>query len=256
MTNEFSPDSDADDLFRAMPREATLSNRVTHEIEQLIVDGRLKTGKRIPSERDLAGQFGVSRTVVREAVRGLVAKGLLEVKPGSGTIVQTPTARSITQSMSLFLRAGQADLSYDKVHEIRRVLEIEIAGLAAERRTPEDLATLEQLLQQMADMRTDPEHFPQLDVMFHAVLAAATRNELFALLLDSVSDVMIRVRQMGFNVPDSSLHALRYHSEIYEQVRAGNAEGARSAMREHLIDSEAVMRQAMAMRRQDDEVKG
>jgi GntR family transcriptional repressor for pyruvate dehydrogenase complex len=251
MTNEFLPDMDADDLFQAMPREATLANRVTHEIEQLIVNGRLKTDKRIPSERDLAGQFGVSRTVVREAVRGLVAKGLLEVKPGSGTIVRAPTARSVTQSMSLFLRGSQADLSYDKVHEVRRVLEIEIAGLAAARRTPDDLATLEQILQQMADMRTDPERFPQLDVLFHAALASATHNELFALLLDSLSEVMIRVRQMGFNVPDASAHALRFHSAIYEQVRAGDAEGARRAMREHLIDSEAVMRQAVALQRSE-----
>jgi GntR family transcriptional regulator, transcriptional repressor for pyruvate dehydrogenase complex len=250
MTNELSADAASEDLFQAMPREATLANRVTQEIEQLIVDGRLKTGKRIPSERDLAGQFGVSRTVVREAVRGLVAKGLLEVKPGSGTMVRTPSARSITQSMSLFLRAHQADLSYDKIHEVRRILEIEIAGLAAARRMPEDLATLEQILERMADMRADPERFPQLDVLFHAALAAATHNELFALLLDSIADVMIRVRQMGFNVPDSSLHAIRYHNAIYEQVRAGNAEGARRAMREHLIDSEAVIRQATAMHQQ------
>src|SRR4029434_1284654 len=116
-------------------REATLANRVTKEIEGLIIDGRIEMGRRLPSERDLADQFGVSRTVVREAVRGLVAKGLLEVRPGSGTIVRSPTCGAVTQSLTLFLLAGQSDLEldYTNVHEIRRVLEIEIAGLAAER---------------------------------------------------------------------------------------------------------------------------
>jgi len=239
--------ADNTELFAPVYREATLANRVTKEIEKLIIDGRIEMGRRLPSERDLADQFGVSRTVVREAVRGLVAKGLLEVRPGSGTIVRSPTARAVTQSLTLFLRAGQSDLDYTKVHEIRRVLEIEIAGLAAERASADDLAKLAATLDEMEANRTDRDLFSKSDGAFHAVLAAATHNELFPLLLDSVVDIMVRVRQLGFDVPGSSDHTLRYHRAIFEQVRSGDAEGARQAMREHLDDSEDVMRHALAL---------
>ena len=95
--------------------------------------------------------------------------------------------------------------------------------------------------------RADRDLFSKSDVAFHAVLAAATHNELFPLLLDSVVDIMVRVRQLGFDVPGSSEHALRYHRAIFEQVRSGDAEAARQAMREHLNDSEDVMRHALAL---------
>jgi GntR family transcriptional regulator, transcriptional repressor for pyruvate dehydrogenase complex len=233
------------DLFKAVPREATLANRVTGQIEALIVEGRLQPGQRLPSERELADQFGVSRTVVREAVRGLVAKGLLEVRPGSGTLIRSPSARAVSQSMTLFLRAGQPQLDYAKVHEIRRVLEVEIAGLAAERRTDADLARLEGILSEMAAIHENRDRFAQNDVAFHSALAAATHNELFSILLDSVVDIMLKVRQMGFDVPGSPANALKFHRAICEQVRASDPAGAREAMRAHLVDSESVMRQAL-----------
>jgi GntR family transcriptional repressor for pyruvate dehydrogenase complex len=199
--------------------------------------------------------------VIREAVRALVAKSLLEVQPGSGTIVSSPTAKSVAQSMSLLLRTGQAETDYDKVHEVRRILEVEIAGLAAERRTDEDLKEMEEILRQTAEaeIQDDRDSFPECDVAFHAALARATHNELFPLLLDSMADVMIKVRQLGFEVPDMPMRALKHHCAIFEQVRIADAEGTRHAMREHLIESEDTMRQALALhlnRTQDDSDQG
>ena len=215
----------------------------------MIINGRLQPGDRLPPERELAQQFGVSRTVIREAVRTLVAKSLLEVQPGSGTIVRSPTTKSVAQSMSLLLRAGQPETDYDKVHEVRRILEVEIAGLAAERRTAEDLKEMEEILRQTAEaeIQDDRDSFPECDVAFHAALARATHNELFSLLLDSMADIMIKVRQLGFEVPDMPMRALKHHCAIFEQIRVGDAEGARQAMREHLIESEDTMRQALAL---------
>lgn len=234
-------------LFTALQRETTMAHRVTGQIEQLIVERRLQLGDRLPSERDLARQFGVSRTVVREAVRALVAKGLLEVKPGSGTVIRSPSARTVTQSMTLFLRGGQPDLDFTKVHEIRRVLEIEIAGLAAARRTDDDLIKLQRLLDEMPTVQHDRDRFAQNDVAFHAALAAATHNELFALLLDSIVDIMLKVRQMGLDVPGTTAHGINFHRAIFAEVKAGNVDGARQTMLEHLIDSEAIMHQALAL---------
>src|SRR5579859_2081829 len=96
-----SKPSVSDDLFKTIPREASLSNRVKVQLEQLLVDSRLQPGDRLPAERELARQFGVSRTVIREAVRTLTARGLLEVRSGSGTIVRSPSAASVSESMTL-----------------------------------------------------------------------------------------------------------------------------------------------------------
>ncbi|MEN9935018.1 MAG: hypothetical protein RLZZ387_1597 [Chloroflexota bacterium] len=249
MTPEQSP---PDDRFRAVTRESTLASRVADEIEARIVAGRLQPGERLPSERELAEQFGVSRTVIREAVRVLAAKSLLEVRSGSGTVVRTPTTRSVAQSVTLLLRTGQ-QIDHAAIHEVRCALEVEIAGLAAERRTPEDLTQLEGLLDEMEALVSDPallvrsrDQFIANDIRFHAALAVATHNALFVMLLDSLADVMIEVRQMGFVVPDSHQQALRYHRSIYAPVRAGDGAAAREAMRAHLARSEQVMRAGVA----------
>ena len=96
-----------------------------------ILSKRLQVGDRLPSERELGEQFGVSRTVVREAVRALVAKGIIEVRSGSGLRVAAVDAAAVSESMSLYLRGGAFD--FEKVHEVRALLEMHIAGLAAER---------------------------------------------------------------------------------------------------------------------------
>jgi GntR family transcriptional repressor for pyruvate dehydrogenase complex len=239
--------SHASDLFQAIERGSTLANRVTRQMEHLIVEGHLKPGDRLPAERELAQQFGVSRTVVREAVRALVAKGLLEVRPGSGTVVSSPTKDAVAQSMSLLLRTAQLEIDYDKVHEIRRILEVEIAALAAQRRTRQDLERMEEILRKASEIEEDRNCFAECDVAFHAALARATHNELFSVLLDSVVDIMLKVREMGFSVPGTPARAFRYHQAILEQIKAGDPERARQAMREHLIESEDTMRRALTL---------
>lgn len=234
------------ELFKTLQRDATLSERVTGQIENLIIASHLQPGDHLPPERELARQFGVSRTVVREAIHALVAKSLLETRSGGGTVVRSPTAEAVAQSMSLFLRAGQPQLDYNKVLEVRRILEVEIAGLAAERRTAEDLKKMDEILQEAAKAE-GRDHFAKNDVAFHAALAYATHNELFGLLLDSVADIMFKVRYLGFDVPDAITRAVKYHRAILKQVEAGNAEGARQAMREHLAESEDTQRRAMAL---------
>lgn len=234
------------DLFKTIQRGTTLANRVTHQIEQLIVEGRLRPGDRLPPERELARQFGVSRTVIREAVRALSAKSLLEVQPGSGTVIRSPTTQSVAQSMTLLLRAAQPEINYDKVHEVRRILEVEIAGLAAQRHTPQDLEELEEILCESSEIQEDWSCFPECDVAFHSALARATHNELFPLLLDSMADIMIKVRELGFTVPGMPTRALKHHRAVFQQVKAGDVEGARHAMREHLIEAEDTMRKALA----------
>ena len=232
-------------------RTDTLSQHATGRLEQLIRDGHFKPGDVLPSERLLAEQFGVSRTVVREAVRSLVAKSLLEVRQGKGTVVRAPSEQSVVQSVTAFMQIGQPQLDYRKVHEVRRVLEVEIAGLAAERRTLDDLGLLERQVDEMVDLRGVQPAFSRNDLGFHSLLARATHNELFALLLDSVADVLFKVRELGNVVPGAPDNAIRHHRLILSAVQAGDAELARSAMRGHLMDSEQIFNRAVAAQQGD-----
>jgi GntR family transcriptional repressor for pyruvate dehydrogenase complex len=238
--------SNANELFKAIERAATLTTHVTDQIEQLIYEGHLQPGDRLPPERELARQFGVSRTVIREAMHALVAKSLLEVRAGSGTVVRSPSAGSVAQSMVMFLRAGQPEMEVEKVQEIRSVLEVANAGLAAQRRTAGDVAEMERILAEECQV-TDRDGFAECDVAFHAALAQATHNELFSLLLDSVGEIMLEWREFTYDVPDTPARAVAYHRAILEQVKAGDPEGARQAMRAHLAESEDTMRKALAL---------
>lgn len=235
--------------FTPLPREATLASRVVSELEALILSNQLAPGAMLPPERELARQFGVSRTVVREALVALTAKSWLESAPGGGTLVRVPSSGHVTQSMGLLLRAGEAQIPHAQVLEVRRMIEIEIAGYAATRRDEADLMRLEMLLAGMAELvgardQAQLQRLMQNDVAFHAALAQAAHNPLFVVLLDSVADILLAVRQLGMRLEASRHNALKFHGEILEAVKAGDAEAARQAMREHLLESEVTMRRA------------
>jgi GntR family transcriptional repressor for pyruvate dehydrogenase complex len=128
-------------VFQAIDREAKLSDKVMDAILEMIAAGRLKPGDALPAERELGAQFGVSRTVIREAVRALAAKGLLEVRSGSGVRVVAVEPEQVSESMRHYVNSSMMD--YAKVDEVRRVLEVAAAGLAAERATDEDIAAMD-----------------------------------------------------------------------------------------------------------------
>lgn len=234
-------------VFKTIERSVTLVHHVTGQIEHLIEAGQLQPGDRLAPERELARQFGVSRTVVREAVRSLVARGLLEVRPGSGTVISSPSANSVARSLALFLRAGRPEFDCEKVMELRRVLEIANANLAAQRRTQDDLQAMESILREENAMSDDRYRFAEYDVAFHAAVAHATHNELFELMLDSIADILLTWREVTFDVPGTPARALMHHRAVYEQIKSGNADAAREAMRNHLVESEDTMRRALAL---------
>lgn len=222
----------------AKPTSDSRAEQVREAIEKLIVKRHLKPGDRLPSERDLAQEFRVSRTVVREAVHRLVARGLLEVRPGSGIAVRLPSRQTVIQSVATFFQVGHPQLAPRNIFEVRRVLEVEVAGVAAKRRTLEDLARLEAVLAQMKGVKRKAEVFAEHDVNFHSLLAQATHNELFVLMNESIHDILYKVRQLGGIVPGSREKAINYHETIYKKVRAGDVQGAKKAMLVHLNDSE------------------
>jgi GntR family transcriptional repressor for pyruvate dehydrogenase complex len=235
----------AERLVPQLTRDATLAQRVERELERLILESRLGPGDRLPSERELAAQFGVSRTVVREAVRALAAKQLVDVNVGRGTVVRAPSAESAAESMKLLLMMQAGDAGVDKVSEVRHIIENEIASLAAARRTDEDIRDLEAILDEMRLHVDAPEVYIKSDVEFHAALARATQNELFVIVLDSLVEIMIEVRLLTLRVPGIASLALQYHERILAAIKAADPEAARSVMDEHMDQATAKLRQSV-----------
>lgn len=229
-------------LFAAVARESTLSDKVAGLLLDTILSGKLQPGERLPSERELGEQFGVSRTVVREAVRSLAAKGAIEVRSGSGLRVAAVGSSAVRESMMLFFRGAQS-VSYEDLHEVREMLEVQTAMVAAQRATAEDIADLMGLYREMESAVDDLERAAVVDVEFHRTIAKATRNELYLVLLDSMSELLLEARNATLGLPERPHQALAYHREILDQIAAHDPEGAQRAMRRHLDESVAVWRE-------------
>jgi GntR family transcriptional repressor for pyruvate dehydrogenase complex len=232
------------ELYEAVARIPKLADRVAQQLQELITSRRLHTGERLPPERELAEMFAVSRTVVREAVRSLVAKGLLEVQTGSGTYVRTVKAATVVESLGMLLRSSGGDSA--KAFEVRQLLEVEIARLAAERATPADIAAMEQTVRDMPGTESDPDLFAQIDVAFHAALARATQNELFGILLNSIVDVLLQIRRQTVAEPGTAEQALWHHQRILDCVKQRDPAGAQQAMRAHLEHVHGILKRVLS----------
>jgi GntR family transcriptional repressor for pyruvate dehydrogenase complex len=226
-------------VFPRVKREPRLSDKVAELLLETIIARRFEPGARLPSERELGEQFGVSRTVIREAVRALSAKGVIDVRTGSGLRVAAVDSSTVSESMSLFLR-GSSTLDYPRVHEVRAMLEVEVAGLAADRATDEDIAEMRAICELM-ESGGDVEAASLQDVEFHRAIARGTHNELHLLLLDSIGDALIEIRRE--NLAAGSLSdTIASHRDILDRIAARDPEGARRAMRAHLENVEEYWR--------------
>lgn len=218
-------------LFQEVPREPRLSDKVAEMMLEPILSRKLQVGDRLPSERELGEQFNVSRTVVREAVRSLVAKGVIEVRSGSGLRVAAVDAAAVSESMSLYMRG--APLDFEKVHEVRTLLEVHIAGVAAERATAEDVAWLRGVHERMRREAGDVESAARDDLEFHRTIARATQNDLYLLLMDSIGSSLIDIRRENLG-SGSTPTTIGQHEAVLECIAAHDPGGARAAMAAHL----------------------
>lgn len=224
-------------MFSQVVREPSLSDKVTSLLLERILTGELRPGDRLPSERDLGDQFGVSRTVIREAVRSLQAKGVVDVRSGSGVRVAAVAAAQVSESMRLYVNGAMGGIGYDKVNEVRHTLEVDIAGYAALRGTPDEVRELGAVYERMAAALDDVEAASVEDVRFHRQIAVLTHNELYGVMLDSISDVLLHIRRATLGAPQRPHGALAYHRDILDAIEAGDEQAARAAMRAHLDDS-------------------
>ncbi len=230
---------DATALFQTVNKQR-LVERVVTDVQELIIQGKLAVGAKLPPERELAELLGVSRTVIREAVRILVTKGLLESRHGIGTTVRQVTRDQLVEPLGWLLQRNGADL--DDLHEVRAILEVAIAGEAARRAGPADIDQLETILAQMQAQRDDPVAFAAGDAEFHQALAAILQNPMLAVLLDAVRAIMAEIRRKVSRYAAFDAVVLDDHAAIVAAVRGHDPAAARTAMQEHLLHAREFQR--------------
>ena len=210
--------------------------RVAEQIERRILDGELRNGDRLPTERDLAEQFQVSRTAVREAMKILAQKGLVNMRPGRGTIVIDGARKAMQNSIDLLMKmkmdgmSGSSDLV-----EVRSILEVEIAALAAARATEKEIAAMREAIRTMDEHMDDANAFIAADNAFHEALAQATQNTLIFTLIHSIVNLLSEQRKHIFAVEGGPQRGQLHHKRILESVIRRDPEAARIAMRSHLF---------------------
>ncbi|HET8922643.1 MAG TPA: FadR/GntR family transcriptional regulator [Candidatus Acidoferrum sp.] len=214
-------------------RSSRLYEQIVQQVEESIQRGALKLGAQLPPERELAEQFGVSRTAVREAVKALREKGLVEAYPGRGTFITGGTSYSIRQSLDRMMKMGQAEGSA-YLAEVREILEPEIAALAAKRVDHEILGAMREEIAKMDAAKKDPDAFIEADLDFHLALAEAAANPIILSLIDSIVGLLREQRMRIFHVEGGPERGQYHHKRIMEAVEKSDPLGAREAMKAHL----------------------
>ncbi len=211
------------------------TDQVVSHIKNLIESGNLRPGDRLPPERDLAAQIGVSRPTVRVGLHALAAMGVVRSRHGSGTYI--PEGPPTLGSEPLSLLAALHGFTREEMYEARRLLEVGAAGLAAERATPDQLATLADEVSNLFAALDDPLRFLVHDIKFHREVAGASGNPIIASLVEMVSALYYdRRRETAKQASDRDLReAAELHRRIYQAIRAHDVDAARTAMNEHLI---------------------
>jgi len=218
-----------------------LSVQVADQVKELIRSRQLKPHDRLPAERELAEQLGISRTILREAMKLLEQQGLISVQVGRGTFVSAIDPQEISdtfaESLNIMMQQISQTRNFEHFFEVRMVIEIENARLAALRATDEDIHLLEKHL---ADMvlyhESDIARFAQADTSYHQALAQATQNPLFVTLLLSITKLLLQIQREASVTTGGPGAALAYHQRILNAVRERNPNDSQQAMREHLED--------------------
>lgn len=211
-------------------QNTSLSAQISLQLVEAIFAGRYKPGDRLPPERDLAVMFQTSRVAVREALGGLIAKGILSTRQGSGSTVNSIEHWNTLDPVILMLRDG--DDTLEQLQEVRRIIEPELGALAAERITPQELEALRPLAELPLSDTID-QHIEH-DTSFHIAIGRATKNTVLQIVMSSISDLLRESRRRSFLVPGELAAAREWHQIIFAAIERHDAEGARQSMVEHM----------------------
>lgn len=217
---------------------------VAEAILHMIQTGQLKPGDKLDSVQQLAENFQVGRAAIREALTALRAMGFIEMKQGEGTYVREFDPAMLSFPISTAILMSKEDVAH--LLEVRKLLEVGAAGLAARKRTEEDLRAMQSALAQMREVIGDEELGEKADFLFHMAIAEATKNPLLVSLMNNVSGMMMETmretrRIWLFAKQTTTEQLLEDHIAIFEAIREQNIELAQERMKDHLGHVEKVL---------------
>ena len=212
---------------------------IVRQIRTLISEGKLKSGDKLPPERELAERFKVSRPSVREAMRALESMGLIEIRLGEGTFVREISVDSLVEPLALVMLTQREAVR--ELFEARRLLEPAIAGLAARRSTDEEIHEMERILEEQArEVATGRTGLSQ-DAAFHAAIASSARNRAITRIVHALIDLLTQSREEALQVPGRAARSHQDHRRILEAIRQRDATSAQQAMLDHLVAVERLI---------------
>lgn len=245
-----------------MPAEVTAVSRIQRTtltaaaFEQLIsyvVNGRWKAGDRIPPERDLCQQLGIARTSLREALKAMELVGMVESRVGHGTFV-SPRSEFLSRPL-LWAFTGTDTEELQDIMEARVLVEENLAGLAAQRATDEEIDAIRKTLEELEACIARGQPILDVDMQFHLAIARASHNNVLANAVQLLRNMMREWIYYKVLVPDVAPRVLKRHWAIYKAIEQRNAEIARREMREHLEEAmnlvERIMKERATERHHD-----
>jgi DNA-binding FadR family transcriptional regulator len=210
---------------------ATLSEQVAKRLAARITAGDWQPGEKLPSEAELCKAFEVGRSSLREALTSLAFIGLIRIRAGGGSYVaEKPSAYLTSPWLKNALLTDEK--AFNEFIEARMILETELAGLCAERITPEELSRMEQIVEQMRGSMDKPEEFWKLDLAFHLSMGSAARNEVLNEVIKGLREQMTELISKSLLLQEGI--AITQHGKLLEAFRLHNPQKARDAMRHHL----------------------
>jgi GntR family transcriptional repressor for pyruvate dehydrogenase complex len=216
-----------------------MTEQVVIQVRDMIREGTLRPGDRLPSEREFAKRLGISRASLRAGLRFLSAIGVLTSRHGSGSyIADGPPA---LDSEPLNMLASLHGFTTEKMFEARRLVEVAVAGLAAENATDKDLRKMAEEVTETYAALDNPQEYLVHDFGFHRAVAAASGNPILATFMEMVTDVLHQRRSKTIDRSHDLKESAEMHRKIYRAIRARDVEGARAAMSQHLILTERAL---------------
>lgn len=238
------PEIDVQPVVRTRAHE-----EVARQLEALMRKGTLRVGDRLPSERALATQFRVSRATIRQALSVLQAVGLVESRIGEGTFARARSAVLSVTDLAAALRMAHGTLTEQL--ELRRLIEPQVASLAAERATDDDLAELRDYISLQENRLAEGNPFIEEDSAFHLTVARATKNTLLVKMVEGIHELLHESRQHSLRASGGMQLSLAGHHRLYEAIRSHDSQAASAAMAAHLMDVERLTLQWVAQQEMD-----
>lgn len=222
------------ELFKPI-KSTKVYEQVIEQIKSMIVNGNLKKGDKLPSERELVEHLQVSRTSIREALRALQIIGLIECRQGEGNYIRNNVENSLFEPLSIMFMLQES--TPGEIIEIRKILEVETAALAAQRISSEEIESLEILIKALKGSSSENDSV-KIDKKFHYLIAQASRNFLIVNILNAISSLMdsyIKEARKRILLDENNRGLLsKQHEDVYEALRARNSKKAAEAMKRHL----------------------